>query len=999
VADSFLPAAATRSAARRFAARFARRGQQDTAECDAVADALQQQSVEPPGSTPQSSRVWSFKPLAGLASSSLTGPIPRNVGAAATVQFCLLVSGTLGARLLGPEKRGYLAILVAWPSAIAQLGAVGMSLAATYFLSARLISGSEVIAVLRRSAAIQITVLTMVNAAVILGYTLISGAPIFFAACLSLAILPFGVCLDYGIAFLLGTRRHGAASAMRVIGPATYAIGILVVYLWHIRSLAVVVALVALSVLLAGVRALTSGLSSIRTVQVNDSIVKKLGLPSAKKTVMAFGRKGYVGYLSPVDTFRIDQLVVGFLLSPRALGIYVVGAAFTNFGRMVATYIGVSATPEIAACSNPLDRHRAVQRTLLLAGGVLTVLTIALGSLVIVAIPVLFGNAYRSAIPVAEILLVAGWLLSMKRIAVDTMRGVGEARVGTRAEAVNLGVFLAACVPLGLLLGDPGVALGLVVASACGSLVLLHGLRQLDVVPTLPFRSELGKSKRPGRPSALRISRSGEAITLAGIGTLGAIGLGILGDHLYALTIALLTLGPLISHGRHVGVRKILTEPSAITVIVWFYFFVFPLRALVVVLSGYSDLMYLRVPITSSDVVSMLLLASAATTVLVESYYFAYSRRAKLPTIAVRPAERHGPVVRLAAVLTTLSFAGLSGVIVAHGGLAGARAAFVQHDITAALQGKSTVFDSAWALFSVPAVWCCAYVVFNVGSRKWTRRVFAIAAVMILAAALEIYGSRLSALLALIGAWLVYFYSGRRVPARLVLVALGMAILLSQPILSARQSVNNQIRLSTVERYSRITGYGVLDVSLAIQRAPDRLRAEVRDPTRWLDLPAYFVPAALWHSKPNLAGRRLGIYTARELGNARDWATGLPSTYVTEGWLLGGWPGAIILSALFGSALGWAVRGLTRVDRPSPAAVLYLAFVVTAAWTYYKDGDLLETIVAQGRDATYLALLMWATGVIGPRWWRVGTSAMNRPRSIRGERARDLRPLGSDGDP
>jgi len=37
----------------------------------------------------------------------------HNLGGAAGIQLSLLVSGSLSARLLGPENRGYLAILVA----------------------------------------------------------------------------------------------------------------------------------------------------------------------------------------------------------------------------------------------------------------------------------------------------------------------------------------------------------------------------------------------------------------------------------------------------------------------------------------------------------------------------------------------------------------------------------------------------------------------------------------------------------------------------------------------------------------------------------------------------------------------------------------------------------------------------------------------------------------------------------------------------------------------
>jgi len=420
--------------------------------------------------------------LRSVARIARSGPILRNVSAAVGVQLCLLVSGSLGARLLGPKGRGYLAILTAWPSAIGQIGAVGISLAATYYLSSGLVGGAELLRVVRRPALVQITSLTLINAAVILGYVAFSGAPVLPAAAVSLALLPGAVCGDYGIAFLLGLRRHTAVTVIRITSAAIYAGGLVVLYVLHSHALIWVVASTTGAAVLAGVGALVASLPRLRAFEADRSVVSKLGLTVARAEMLRFGRKGYIGYLSPVDSFRIDQLVVGFLVSPRALGFYVVGAAFTNFTRLLAVNIGMSATAEIAAQPNEEGRRRAVRRTLLHSCSILTVVSVLLGVVVIPGIPLLFGARYDEAIPVAEILFVAAWLLSMKRVAVDAMRGAGEAKTGAQAEMVNLVVFLAVCGPAGLALGGRGVALALAFSSACGSLVLLRRLRAAGIL-------------------------------------------------------------------------------------------------------------------------------------------------------------------------------------------------------------------------------------------------------------------------------------------------------------------------------------------------------------------------------------------------------------------------------------------------------------------------------------------------------------------------------------
>jgi O-antigen/teichoic acid export membrane protein len=408
------------------------------------------------------------------------GPTLHNLGGAAGIQLSLLVSGTLCARLLGPERRGYLAILVAIPSAIGQLGAVGISLAATYYLAARALNGAELVQLLRRPALVQVVSLTLVNAAIVMLYAEISHAPIILAACISLIQMPAALAIDYGLAFLLGAHRHGHVNVIRTISPALFALGIVPLYIAQSRSVALVMAVSVGATAIAGGIALQRGVRAAVAIRVPNSLVAALGWQGARRTVLAFGRQGYIGYLSPVDSFRLDQLAVGLLLSPRELGLYVVGAGFTNVGRLVATNLGLSATPDIAQHSDAAEQHRAVRRTLLLTGAILTLVTAALAGVAFVGIPLLFGESFRSAIPIAEILLIASWLLSMKRITVDIMRGVGETRIGSRAEGLNLAIFLCACAPLGLWLGGRGVALALAIAAAGGSVLLVRGLLETD---------------------------------------------------------------------------------------------------------------------------------------------------------------------------------------------------------------------------------------------------------------------------------------------------------------------------------------------------------------------------------------------------------------------------------------------------------------------------------------------------------------------------------------
>jgi hypothetical protein len=434
--------------------------------------------------------------------------------------------------------------------------------------------------------------------------------------------------------------------------------------------------------------------------------------------------------------------------------------------------------------------------------------------------------------------------------------------------------------------------------------------------------------------------------------------------------VGIATLLPAFSHVRHVGARRAITEPSAVTVILGFYILVFPLRGVVIAASGYSDVFLARHPVSAHDLVIELMLASLATTALFETYYATVGRRSVRGGTATvsesGEASRRG-VLLLATGLGAAALLSLLGVLVHYGGLAGAQAAFLSHSKAAALQGATTASASAWTILAAPAVWCGACIAVDAVRARGARVLACAEIAIIVAAQLVVFGSRLNAILALLGAWVVFYYSGRRIPVRTVLVAVPLIVLVSVPIVSQRPG-GNGAHLSSLERYSRIAGYGVLDTSLAVRQEPQAIAGKLTQPSRWFDLPAYFVPSFLWHGRPNLATRRLDLYVAQTLGTANDQTTGFPASYITEAWLYGGWPAVLLLSVVFGAILGWLHRRLitARDARPEAAALLTYCFIVTVGFTYYKDGDALAWLVGNWRAAAYLGVAMLATGVWQP---------------------------------
>jgi O-antigen/teichoic acid export membrane protein len=183
---------------------------------------------------------------------------------------------------------------------------------------------------------------------------------------------------------------------------------------------------------------------------------------------VGFGVRAQIGTASPLETFQIDQLLVGVIAGPVALGFYVIGSAFMNLPRFIAQSLGMVAFPRVAAARMAGGAQevakQALYATVLLSGGTVVILELAMGALV----PLFFGGAYDAAIPVARILLIAAFCFSLRRVLGDTLRGANRPLPGTFAEIATWLVYLVAVVPLTLTWEAKGAATAVAIAAAVG---------------------------------------------------------------------------------------------------------------------------------------------------------------------------------------------------------------------------------------------------------------------------------------------------------------------------------------------------------------------------------------------------------------------------------------------------------------------------------------------------------------------------------------------------
>jgi len=127
-------------------------------------------------------------------------------------------------------------------------------------------------------------------------------------------------------------------------------------------------------------------------------------------------------------------LAASIFLAPAALGIYVVGYAFTNLPRFISQSAGMVAYPAIAQRQGFAEKERLVWRYF---WGV-TFSNCAISAILIVAMPFLvtlfFGKEFLASVPIAQILLVGTTFAASRRILVEGLRGYGYPQVSSLAE-------------------------------------------------------------------------------------------------------------------------------------------------------------------------------------------------------------------------------------------------------------------------------------------------------------------------------------------------------------------------------------------------------------------------------------------------------------------------------------------------------------------------------------------------------------------------------------
>ena len=406
------------------------------------------------------------------------GPVIGSLASAAYGQIALVLTGVVSARALGPSDRGYLALLVLIPAVLQGIGTLGLPRAVTYFIASNPAQEASILRVIRVPVVVQAVALTALQVVILSVIVAVEPPHVRWAAVAVLPLLAANLADAYGKAILQGQQRYFAFNVLRNAGTTFYLVGLLVLLITDEIGLIEFTIAYVVGMVLAGAVTLAAALAG----RVPPSEPTEV----SQSMLVRFGLKGYVASLSPIATFRLDQVVVGLLLSPVALGLYVVGLAFTNLPGFIARSIGFIAYPKVAGTAHGQDTEmrRFFWFSIALSGTAVLVLELTAGWLV----PLFFGSEFDSAVTLARILLVSAFFDGARQILFDTSSGSGRPGLGSIAELTSWLVIIPAVAILLPLWGATGVATATALAAGASFLALALLVRRSN--GELPAPSE-----------------------------------------------------------------------------------------------------------------------------------------------------------------------------------------------------------------------------------------------------------------------------------------------------------------------------------------------------------------------------------------------------------------------------------------------------------------------------------------------------------------------------
>jgi O-antigen/teichoic acid export membrane protein len=390
------------------------------------------------------------------------------------------------ARSLGPTGRGTIAFITVTVLVAARLAGLGMSEATTVFVARRP----------ERRGALLVNAVAFMGGSALLAATLACGALIVLGddrpagiGTTELAIIACATLIcalgDAGYVFLLGSGRLGHIAL--ITASASWLYPLFLAVLWSTTGLTVVRAALA-----------WTAAESIRALAYLGQSRRGLTLgrldPGLLVEAVRFGSRAWVGSLARFLNFRTDQILMGFLASEAALGVYAVAVNTSEVLLYLPAAMATALLPATARAEAGLRTEQALRafRSAALVTAVAGIAAALLGPLLL---PAIFGAPFEASI--APFLWLLPGALGFAATAVFSYALVGGSSPGLSSVGPLVSLVLGVALDLVLIprFGASGAAAAASAAFLAGGLAALLVFRRRNPFAwrsfLLPRRSDL----------------------------------------------------------------------------------------------------------------------------------------------------------------------------------------------------------------------------------------------------------------------------------------------------------------------------------------------------------------------------------------------------------------------------------------------------------------------------------------------------------------------------
>ncbi len=387
------------------------------------------------------------------------------------------LAGIILARKLGPAVRGEYAAITAWFTLLQMVGAMGQPAALCYHVAADPLRARDYAAT---SRAMMLTTGSVALAAgLFLAPFLAHGNPVEtlgYRTAFSISIVGF-VAASY--TFALQARDLRKWNEVRVSQPVLALIAVLV--LWRMQLITLENALLVL----AGTLLLQLAWSY--------RCCRRAGLaPGHAHANLVWPLASYgvaqIAAMTPAAlNAQLDQLILSQTVPAADLGRYAVAVSLSLLPIPLVAAIGNVAFPHLAAQRTVTDATYRVQRIAVLgSAGLAAAILLPLAFVAYWLVPLVFGAAYRGAVPLLWILTPGSVLLACGQVVGDLLRGRNRPAVVAWSQGLAVVFTVALLLALLPLIGVAGAAVASTIAYGVALAAMLRALWRLPAVPRSP---------------------------------------------------------------------------------------------------------------------------------------------------------------------------------------------------------------------------------------------------------------------------------------------------------------------------------------------------------------------------------------------------------------------------------------------------------------------------------------------------------------------------------